>query len=220
MQAIELMTDEIPPIKTSDTVVKALAWMDELRVSHLPIVNNKAFLGLISENDILDLNAPNDPIGNHTLSLLRPFVYAHQHLYEVLRILSVNKLSLIPVVDENENFLGSIKLSTVLEKFAEMASLKEPGGVIVLELNNHDYSLTEIAKIVESNDAKILSLYISSSVESTKLEVTLKINRTDLSAILQTFYRFNYTVKSTIHESEADAGTKDRFDSFLSYLNV
>ena len=197
MLAHELMTDDIPPLKTSDTGVKALAWMDELRVSHLPIVNNIAFLGLISENDILDLNAPNDPIGNHTLSLVRPFVYSHQHFYEVLRMLSQHKLSLIPVLDDKEHFLGSIKLSTLLEKFADMASLKEPGGVIVLELNTNDYYLTEIAKIVESNDAKILSLYISSPSDSTKLEVTLKINRSDLSAILQTFYRFNYSVKNT-----------------------
>lgn len=220
MLAQDLMTDDIPPLKTSDSGVKALAWMDELRVSHLPIVNNVAFLGLISENDILDLNAPNDPIGNHTLSLVRPFVYSHQHFYEVLRMLSQHKLSLIPVLDEKEHFLGSIKLSTLLEKFADMASLREPGGVIVLELNTNDYYLTEIAKIVESNDAKILSLYISSPTDSTKLEVTLKINRTDLSAILQTFYRFNYSVKNTIHESEADIEMKDRFDSFLSYLNV
>ncbi|MBL0046588.1 MAG: CBS domain-containing protein [Bacteroidetes bacterium] len=220
MLALELMTDDIPPLKTSDTGVKALAWMDELRVSHLPIVNNVAFLGLISENDILDLNAPNDPIGNHTLSLVRPFVYSHQHFYEVLRMLSQHKLSLIPVLDEQEHFLGSIKLSTLLEKFADMASLKEPGGVIVLELNTNDYYLAEIAKIVESNDAKILSLYISSPTDSTKLEVTLKINRADLSSILQTFYRFNYSVKNTIHESEGDTEMKDRFDSFLSYLNV
>ena len=220
MLAQDLMTDDIPPLKTSDTGVRALAWMDELRVSHLPIVNNVDFLGLISENDILDFNSPSDPIGAHTLSLVRPFVYKDQHFYEVLRTLSAHKLSLIPVLDENEHFMGSIKLSTLLEKFADMASLKEPGGVIVLELNANDYYLSEIAKIVENNDAKILSLYISSQTDSTKMEVTLKINRTDLSGILQTFYRFNYSVKTTIHQSESDDDLRQRFDSFLNYINV
>jgi len=87
-------------------------------------------------------------------------------------------------------------------------------------LNLHDYSLSEISRIVESNDAKILSLYISSHTDSTKLEVTIKINRTDLSAIIQTFNRYNYTIKASFHQSEYVDDLKDRFDSFMSFLNI
>ena len=90
----------------------------------------------------------------------------------------------------------------------------------MLELNLHDYSLSEISRIVESNDAKILSLYISSHMDSTKLEVTIKINRTDLSAIIQTFNRYNYTIKASFHQSEYVDDLKDRFDSFMSFLNI
>jgi signal-transduction protein with cAMP-binding, CBS, and nucleotidyltransferase domain len=220
MYARELISEDIPPLKTSDTGERALAWMDEFRVSHLPIVNNVDFLGLISESDILDFNSSSEPIGGHSLNLSRPYVFDYQHTYDVLKVMSSLKLSVIPVLNDKEQYLGLIHLSTLLQHFAEMASMKESGGLLVLELNLHDYSLSEIARIVESNDAKILSSYISSHIDSTKLEVTIKINRTDLSAIIQTFNRYNYTIKASFHQSEYVDDLKDRFDSFMSFLNI
>jgi acetoin utilization protein AcuB len=220
MYARELISDDIPPLKTSDTGERALAWMDEFRVSHLPIVNNVDFLGLISESDILDFNSASEPIGGHSLNLSRPYVFDYQHTYDVLKVMASLKLSVIPVLNDKDQYLGLIHLSTLLQHFAEMASMKESGGLLVLELNLHDYSLSEISRIVESNDAKILSLYISSHTDSTKLEVTIKINRTDLSAIIQTFNRYNYTIKASFHQSEYVDDLKDRFDSFMSFLNI
>ncbi len=220
MYARELISDDIPPLKTSDTGERALAWMDEFRVSHLPIVNNVDFLGLISESDILDFNSASEPIGGHSLNLSRPYVFDYQHTYDVLKVMASLKLSVIPVLNDKDQYLGLIHLSTLLQHFAEMASMKESGGLLVLELNLHDYSLSEISRIVESNDAKILSLYISSHIDSTKLEVTIKINRTDLSAIIQTFNRYNYTIKASFHQSEYVDDLKDRFDSFMSFLNI
>ena len=220
MYARELISEDIPPLKTSDTGERALAWMDEFRVSHLPIVNNVDFLGLISESDILDFNSSSEPIGGHSLNLSRPYVFDYQHTYDVLKVMSSLKLSVIPVLNDKEQYLGLIHLSTLLQHFAEMASMKDSGGLLVLELNSHDYSLSEIARIVESNDAKILSSYISSQIDSTKLEVTIKINRTDLSAIIQTFNRYNYTIKASFHQSEYVDDLKDRFDSFMSFLNI
>lgn len=220
MFAKDLIADDIPPLKTSDTGERALAWMEEFRVSHLPIVNNVDFLGLISESDILDFNAASEPIGAHSLNLIRPFVYDYQHTYDVLKVIASLNLSIIPVLNDKNQYLGLIHLSSLLQHFAEMASMKEHGGLLVLELNLHDYSLSEIARIVESNDAKILSSYISSTMESEKIEVTLKINRTDLSPIIQTFNRYNYTIKASFHQSEYVDDLKDRFDSFMSFLNI
>ncbi|MCC6251193.1 MAG: CBS domain-containing protein [Bacteroidia bacterium] len=220
MYARELISDDIPPLKTSDTGDRALEWMNEFRVSHLPIVNNIDFLGLISEADILDFNSAKEAIGAHRLNLSRPFVYDYQHTYDVLKVMSSLKLTVIPVLNDKEQYLGLIHLSSLLQHFAEMASMKESGGLLVLELNLHDYSLSEISRIVESNDAKILSLYVSSSVDSTLLELTIKINRTDLSAIIQTFNRFNYTIKASFHQSEYVDDLKDRFASFMKYINI
>lgn len=220
MIARELITDEIPPLKTSDTGLRALSWMDELKVSHLPIVNNHDFLGLISDTDILDLNKPEEPIGNHRLSLIRPFVTEDEHVFEVLKLIQNMKLTLIPVLGNENSYSGVITLPSLIAKFAELASVSEPGGIIILVLNQNDYSMAEVSQIVESNDGKILSAYVSSKSDSNKLELTLKINRRDLSGILQTFYRYDYEVKATFYQSEFNEDVRNRYDSFMNYINM
>lgn len=220
MLAKDIITHDIPPLKTSDTGLKALTWMEEFKVSHLPIVNNQDFLGLISDADVLDMNAPDEAIGSHQLSLLRPYVKENEHIYEVIKLVHKLTLSVIPVLDMEDRFLGTISLQGLVKSFADMAAVKEPGGVVVLEMNHHDYSLSEIAQIVEGNDAKILSCSVTSASDSTKMEVTLKINKTDLSPILQTFGRYDYHVKASFHQSEFNDEMKDRYDSFMNFLNI
>lgn len=220
MLARDLIKDLIPPLKTSDTGLKALSWMEEFKVTHLPIVNKEDFLGLISEEDILGLNSPEEPIGNHPLSLIRPFVTEDQHVYEVIKIVTRLKLSLVPVLSVKDQYLGVITIPDLMESFATLTAVNNPGGIIILELNINDYSLSEIAQIVEGDDAKILSLYVSPHPDSTKMEVTLKINKTDLTRILASFYRYEYQVKASYHESEFKEDMQDRFDSFMNYLNI
>lgn len=221
MLAKELISDIIPSLRTSDTGMKALFWMDVFRVSHLPIVNEKVFLGLISDADIYDLNMVEEPIGNHNLSLFSPFVEYDQHIYDVIELVAKLKLSLVPVLDKRKNYMGVITLSDLVQHFANVASLKDPGGVLVLDLNVNDYSLTEIAQIVEGNDAKILSLYITSPQNSTRLELTLKINKADLSPIIQTFNRYNYVIKASfMDEDKLDALYDKRYEEFIKYLSI
>ena len=220
MLARDLITDEIPPLKTSDTGLMVINWMDEFKVSHLPIVNNREYLGLISDTDILDLNITEEEIGKHKLSLIRPFVTDNQHVYEVIKMISNMKLTVLPVLDENENYLGLIPLTALLQQFSILAATREPGGIVVLEMNMLDYSLSQIAQIVESNDGKILSCYLNSLPDSTRIEVTIKINKQDISGILQTLNRYNYTVKASFHQSEFSDDMKNRFDSFMNYINI
>ena len=220
MLAKDLITDEIPPLKTSDIGIMALNWMDEFKVSHLPIVDKNEYLGLISDTDILDLNITDEELGKHKLSLIRPFVFESQHVYEVIKLISYMKLTVLPVLDEKQNYVGLIALTSLLQQFAILAATREPGGIIVLEMNVHDYSLSQIAQIVEGNDGKILSCYVNSLSDSTKIEVTLKINKEDISGILQTFYRYNYTVKASFHQSQFSDDLKNRFDSFMNYINI
>lgn len=220
MTAKDLIQDTIPPLKTSDTGKKALDWMDEFRVSHLPIVNDIDFLGLISEEDILNMNAPETPLGNHALSLSRPFVYENQHVYEVLKLIAKLKISVIPVLSQEQHYIGLITLPDLVQSMASIVAIEGGGGIITLEVNIHDYSLSEIAHIVESNDAKILSSYISSHLDSSKIELTLKIDKMDLSRILAAFSRYNYTVLASYHESEFIDDLKNRYDSLMKYLNI
>jgi len=220
MLARELISDEIPALKTSDTGRKALELMEEYKLTELPIVNNTDFLGLITENDILDLDNPDAPIGNHQLSLEKPAVNAYEHIYEVLSKISTLKLSLIPILDDDNTFLGVISLPILITSICNLAAIKDLGGILQLELNVNDYSLSEISSIVESNGAKILSSYINTHEDSTKMDVTIKINKTDLSPIIQTFERYNYTIAASFHKSEMQDELKKRYDEFINYLNI
>lgn len=221
MLAKNLISDVVPALKTSDTGVQALNWMEIFRVKHLPIVNHQEFLGLISDQDIFDLNDPEEPIGNHGLSLQKPFVGQNQHIYEVIEMVSRLKLSLVPVLNDEKHYLGVVTQEDLTREFANLSAMQHPGGIVVLEMNDIDYSLTEISNIVESNNAKILSLYVSSEAETQKLSVTLKINTTDLTAIIATFNRYSYNITASYMSSEdMDEFYQDRFDEFLNYLKI
>ncbi len=221
MLAKDLISDIVPALQTSDTGQKALNWMEVFRVSHLPIVNNKEFLGLISDTDIYDLNMADEPIGNHKLSLFSPFVYADQHIYEVIEIIARLKLTAVPVLDRQKNYMGMITNHDLVQYFANLTAVKNPGAILVLELHQNDYSLSRIAQIVESNDAKILSLYIQPHEDSTKMDLILKINRVDISSIINTFERYDYMVKASFMENqELDSFYANRFDEFMMYLNI
>lgn len=220
MLAKDLISDEIPAVRISDTGSKVISLMDENKVSHLPIVNNNTYLGLICDTDILDMVNSEDELKKHKLSLMRPFVKERQHVYDVIKIFSELNLTVLPVVDDKENFVGLISMVSLLRVFSSISSTNEPGGIIVLELQNYDYSLTQISQIIESNDGKILSCYVNSIADTSKIEVTLKINKQDLSGILQTFSRYDYKVKFSFHQSEFTDDLKKRFDSFMNFINI
>jgi acetoin utilization protein AcuB len=221
MLAKELISDIVTALKTSDTGTQALAWMEVFRVKHLPIVNQRDFLGLISDADIYDLNDPDEAVGNHKLSLIKPYVTEGQHIYEVIEVLSRLELTLVPVLNREKHYLGVITQEELLQHFAHLSAMKQPGGIIELEMNEHDYSLSQISQIVESNNARILSLYVASNGERSKIRVTLKINLTDLTSVMETFNRYNYTVvASHLYEEDLDEFYQERFDSFLKYLNI
>lgn len=221
MLAKNLISDVVPALKTSDTGVQALNWMEIFRVKHLPIVNHQQFLGLITDQDIFDLNDPKEPIGNHELSLQKPYVTDSQHIYEIIEIVSRLRLSLVPVLNSEDNYMGVITLDDLTREFANLSAMQHPGGIVILEMNEIDYSLTEISNIVESNNAKILSLYVSNNPESQNMSVTLKINSTDITAIIETFDRYNYNITASyMNTKNLDDFYQDRFDEFINYLNV
>lgn len=220
MFAKDLVLDIVPPLKTTDTGLKALNWMDEFKVSHLPIVNDTEFLGLISDADILDLNAPEEAIGNHRLSLIRPFVDHEAHIFEVMRLVTEMHLTLVPVVENTNQYVGAITTQHLAEKVAEMLGAEQPGGTIVLEIDEKDYTLAQIAQIVEGNDAKILSAYTYKNPEGNDLLVTIKINRGELNGILQTFHRYQYNVVASYQTDAFTEDLKARYDLFMNYINM
>ncbi len=221
MVALDLISDIIPSLKTSDTGQTALNLMEIYRISHLPIVNNLDFLGLISDSDIYDMNQPDEPIGNHELTLLKPYARDDQHLFEVIGLAARLKLTVVPVLNHSNHYMGVITTSDLIRHIAGISSMDQPGGIIVLEMVERDYSLSQIAQIIESNNIRVLSMYITSPADSTRLEVTLKVNETDLLAVIRTFERYNYDVKTWITTNDSlDRFYSERFDLLMKYLNM
>jgi acetoin utilization protein AcuB len=221
MVAKDLISDVIPPLKTSDSGQTALNWMEIFRISHLPIVNNQDFLGLISDTDIYDMNQPEEPIGNHSLTLLKPYVTTEQHIFEVIGLAARLKLTVVPVLGEKMHYKGVITITDLVRYMAGISSMDQQGGIIVLDLIERDYSLTQIAQIVESNNVKILSIYITSPPDSTKFEVTIKVNSNDLASVIRTFERYNYDIKTWVTSDDSmDRFYSERFDLLMKYLNI
>lgn len=220
MRAKDLITEEIPPLTHLDTGERALNWMDEFKVSHLPVLKNGNFVGVISEADILDKMEMDQTLDVLFQHLPRPFVYEGDHIYQVLSKVSEFKLSLIPILDQNDEYLGCTSVHHLLRLIANTGSIKENGGILVLEMARTDYSMAQIAQIVESNDARILSSYIMSSPDSTNIEVTLKLNRIELDRIIRTFERYDYIIKASYQKSVYEDDLKFRYDSLMNYLNL
>jgi CBS domain-containing protein len=221
MVAKDLISEVIPALKTSDLGQTALNWMEIFRISHLPIVNNLDFLGLISDADIYDMNQPTEPIGNHSLTLLKPYATSEQHIFEVIGLAARLKLSVVPVLDANKYYKGVITTSDLIRHIAGISSMDQPGGIVVLEMIERDYSLSQIAQIVEGNNIKVLSMYVTSPPESTKLELTLKLSSNDLTSVIRTFERYNYDVKTWVSSNDSiDQFYQERFDLLMKYLDI
>lgn len=222
MLAQELITENIPPLKLSDTGTKALKWMDEFKVAHLPLVEQGKFLGLIADTDILDLNNPDQSLGKQkNLIPEKIFINDHQHVYDVIKLVHENHLTVIPVLDNEGNYLGAISLNNLLKNIAAISSISQDGSVLILEVNYFDYSLAQIAQIVESNNARILSVFTHNHPENSTIDVTIKINKTDVSSILQTFARYNIHVKSGFQiDNTYLEDLKKRYESLMNFLKL
>src|SRR5690606_9085872 len=162
MIAEQLISYEVPPLKLSDNGLRAMAWMEELRVHHLPIVNKRKYLGLISEDDIFEMNNPDLALSEHKLSLIAPQVRSFQHIFDVLKVMTELKLSVIPVINDKDEYAGAISRQALVDSIAQLSSVKDPGAILILEMRQIDYNLTQLASIVESEGGKILSLYMNS----------------------------------------------------------
>jgi len=220
MFAEEIISNVITPIKTDDTVQKALDRMNEFKLKHMPVVNDDQFLGLLSEDDLLEIRNQDILIRDVNFNLLNAFVFDNAHTYDVIRLLSTLKLTAVPVLDQKKNYAGLISINNILDSVATLYAVNEPGGIIVLEISNRDNSLAHIAQIVEADNAQILSSYVNSFKDSTRLEVTLKVNKTEITSLVASFERYNYVVKEVYNNTQIDDGSKERYDSFMNYLNI
>lgn len=221
MIAEELINHMIPPLKVTDDAHKAIVWMEEFRCNHLPIVEEGELLGFISEEIILESNDIGKDLGDFKLVGKNCSVSLDSHFYDILRIAGENKLQIVGVLNDARQYVGVITVQDIMASFAQTASVQMQGGILVLSMDLIDYSLAEISRYVEENNAKVISsTMIEDPLDKGKIKLTLKINQMDLSRVVATLERFGYRVIGRYQENRTDTDDKDRIDMLMRYLNI
>ncbi len=220
MQAIDLLSPATPPLAPRDTVAHALDLMDELRTDMLPVVAKGRLVGMIKAAVGNDGNLSGATVEKLMDQVEIPYVRDRQHIYDVLRLMASRNLSVLPVLDMGGRYLGMIAGREVVKHLAELVNAEEAGSVVVLEMARNDYSLQQIARIVEDEGARVLSLFCSNLPDSMRMEVTLKINREDISAILKAFERFDYSVRTTFQGSRVEDDLRNRYEDLLRIMKM
>ena len=214
----DFINNQYKPLKVNDFIADATHLFLDVPYSHFPILEQDVFLGSISKEDA-DIFLSTDSISDHKYNLNRFFVRNDMNWFDVLEEFSKNHTNLLPVLDDKNNYLGFYELDDVLHFFNETTFVKEDGGTIVIEKETADFSFSQICQIVESNNAKILGVFISNN-SATKTEITLKISQSNFNEIIQTFRRYNYTILSEHQEDAYLADLKERSDYLNKYLNI
>jgi acetoin utilization protein AcuB len=222
MLAKDIISDLFPAVNINDNGEKALVRMDFFKVSHIPLIDDERnYLGLISENEIYDFDLLSKPFCTQKTVLARPFVYCEDHIYDVLGLINKLKISVVPVLTKKDKYKGALCLYDIIKFTGTLTAAGNPGVVFILEVSVRDYSVSQISQIVESNNAQILSLHTTSPEDSTKLNITLKVNTDDFSSIRQTLERYNYTIKAAFSGSDKyNELLEERYDEFMNYLNI
>jgi len=214
---LSITSQRLPCLELSDTGNQALVWLQEYRVNHLPVLENNKWIGTLSEEDILNEDTEKT-LSEYTLKLNNAFVYEHQHILEAIRLLEQHQLTCLPVLSIEGEYLGCITHDDVMSYIYRALSLSELGGLVILKVPFAQYDVGQIARLVESNDAKILALLAIPN--EGYYEVTLRINREDLTHIIATFERFNYEVINAYHQELEWQNLEENYEQFIRFLNL
>lgn len=221
MIAEELINHMIPPLKITDDAHKAMLWMEELRSNQLPVVDQEKFLGLISEELILEENDVERLIADFELEGTDCVVGQDSHFYEIIKLASDNNVQLVGVTNQENKYIGAITIQDTITSFAQTAAVQLPGGILVISMKLIDYSLAELSRLVEGENAKILSSTVKEDeLDASKVKLTLKINNKDLSHIVATLERFGYKIIARFQESNINHGEKEKLDQLLRFLDI
>ncbi|HNY02730.1 MAG TPA: CBS domain-containing protein [Bacteroidales bacterium] len=221
MTADQLITRDLPPLSISDTGTYALGQMEDLRLGHLPVVDDGRFLGIVSEKDILSMEDPGQEIGTGAMVQKRCFVTEGQHLLEALKTFVSFSLTLLPVVSADHLYLGCVTLPSLLQALSDLTGAPQPGGIIVIDVPEREFDLTEIVQVVEANDARIITCMTGLNPEPGRVRITLKVNRLDIGPLLQAFFRLDYSVVASWSEEDSyNDDLRDRYDALMNFLNI
>jgi len=219
--ARELINHMIPPLKLNDSTQRAITWMEELRTNQLPVVKDGKFMGLISDNIIMEGNEIDKKVSDYQLIGENCYVHENQHLYEIIKLATDNGVQVIAVLNDNSEFVGTITVQDLIAALAQTSAVQSPGGIIILSLPQIDYSLAEISRLIEAENVKILNSSVSPDfLDPSKIRLTLKLNQIDVSRVVATLERFNYKIIAKYQESPLISNEKERIDILLKYLEI
>lgn len=220
--AEDLLNQMIPPLKVTDSMEKAARWLEEFHVSQLPVLDNRSYRGLVTESDLLDQEASDKLLGNLELSYANVHVQRDQHFYHIIELAVQNKVQLVPVLDDQHEYLGVVTVSDTLAAFGKMPVSSSQQGIIVLAMEERDYSLTQISRYVEENNAKIISAHVAQDEHDPyRIRLTLKLNTPNITRIIATLARFGYSITAQFSGTEeVSEDEQQRYDALLRYLNI
>ncbi len=219
MIAKNAIEESTPYLRITDSVQFAVELMEEFKQEHLPVLNGKELVGVVSEQQLIDTVGV-DLLSELSFPLIKIAIKEHTHLFDAMKAGFESRSSILPVVNSEDNYIGLISPRSLLIKLSEFNFARESGGIFVLEIPAHDYSLAEISRIVESNKASVLSIATTTIEGSAELQVTVKVNTLDLTYIIATLERYNYTISNIFHQAEQIDQLKERYDALMHYLNV
>lgn len=221
MQAYQFINNMIPPLKPTDKVKMGLTWMEEIRTNVLPVVEDGLFKGLITDEMIYNLNEPELLVGDVDMDNVGCYVFRDKHIYDVLKVSSEFHLTMVAVLDRGNAYEGVVTIEDAIAAFADTLSIQTSGGVLILSMLMTEYSLFEIARVIESENAKILSSFITSDpLDDNKIKVTLKVDQPELRHIKATLERFGYKVIDHYQEEVAISQEQDRLGNLLRFLDI
>lgn len=219
METTPYILNDVEAFSLENTIGEAKQLFEETSYSHFPILKNKQLIGLISEESIKEIEENEKEIGYFQYLFSLFHIEKNNNLLEVLGAFASNNTNLIPVIIENNEYIGYYEINDILQLINDTPFLKSEGVVVLLEKEIRDYSFSEICQIVESNNAKIVGLFVSES-NATTVKITIKINSKEINEILQSFRRYNYNVLSTHKEDFFIEDLKDRSNYLQKYLNI
>jgi CBS domain-containing protein len=214
----EYITNDYKAIDSSEKITEVQDFFADVSFSHFPILNDGVFIGNISADDI-DTFDSDKTINDYRYTLEAFFARENMIWLDVLEVFAKNHTNIVPVLNEENNYSGYYELEDIVKFFHETPFLKEPGGIIVVQKNIIDYSMSQIAQIVESNNGKLLGMFVSEA-NTENIQITIKITLGAMNDIIQTFRRYNYEIVSEHHEDNYLNNLKERSEYLDKYLNI
>lgn len=218
MQLQDFVINDIKPLSVTDKISDLQMLFNQLTYSHIPIQNNGVYMGCISETDAHCFDGAKS-ISDCNYTIEGFFVRPTTNWLDVLEAFAQNDSNIMPVLDQNNTYLGYYELNDIIHLFNETPFFSEPGGILIVEKGINDYSFSEISQIVESNDAKLLGAFIS-KMDSDLVRITLKIGNASLNEVIQTFRRYSYNIVSGHEEDSYIESLKERSQYLDKYLNM